>query len=157
MPPWFGKQDGSPYRVFFATDVHGSEPTFRKFINAAKGYGVDALVLGGDISGKMLIPIIDLGAGNYTATLQSTTVSMTTDELPAFEKKLAARHLSAGGLVLYDLSSSYFEGTTCPLAKRGYVDKTPYDTASILRFITRRWNLEPLPGVRSRLGQTRPS
>lgn len=38
----------------------------------------------------------------------------------AIEKKLAARHLSTGGLVLYDLSSSYFEGTTCPLAKRGY-------------------------------------
>jgi hypothetical protein len=36
------------------------------------------------------------------------------------QKKLAARHLHAGGLVLYDLSSSYFEGTTCPLAKRGY-------------------------------------
>ncbi len=36
------------------------------------------------------------------------------------EKKLAARHLSTGGLVLYDLSSSYFEGATCPLAKRGY-------------------------------------
>jgi hypothetical protein len=38
----------------------------------------------------------------------------------AIEKKLAARHLSAGALVLYDLSSSYFEGTTCPLAKRSY-------------------------------------
>ena len=36
------------------------------------------------------------------------------------QKKLATRHLSTGGLVLYDLSSSYFEGTTCPLAKRGY-------------------------------------
>ncbi len=36
------------------------------------------------------------------------------------QKKLAARHLSAGGLVLYDLSSSYFEGTTCPLARLGY-------------------------------------
>ena len=36
------------------------------------------------------------------------------------QKKLAARHLSAGGLVLYDLSSSYFEGSTCPLARRGY-------------------------------------
>jgi hypothetical protein len=36
------------------------------------------------------------------------------------EKKLAARHLSPGGLVLYDLSSSYFEGTTCPLAKLGH-------------------------------------
>ena len=90
MPPWFGKQGDPPYRIFFATDVHGSEPTFRKFLNAAKGYGVDALVLGGDISGKMLIPIIDLGAGKYTATLQSNTVSITTDELPSFEKKLAA-------------------------------------------------------------------
>ena len=38
----------------------------------------------------------------------------------AIQKKLAARHLSDGGLVLYDLSSSYFEGTTCPLAKLGH-------------------------------------
>ncbi|MHB8392424.1 MAG: IS1634 family transposase [Acidobacteriaceae bacterium] len=36
------------------------------------------------------------------------------------QKKLAARHLREDGLVLYDLSSSYFEGTTCPLARRGY-------------------------------------
>jgi transposase len=36
------------------------------------------------------------------------------------EKKLAARHLRKGGLVLYDLSSSYFEGKTCPLAKLGH-------------------------------------
>ena len=36
------------------------------------------------------------------------------------EKKLAARHLTRGGFVLYDLSSSYFEGTTSPLAARGY-------------------------------------
>jgi hypothetical protein len=36
------------------------------------------------------------------------------------QRKLAARHLKAGGLVLYDLSSSYFEGKHCPLAKRGY-------------------------------------
>jgi transposase len=36
------------------------------------------------------------------------------------QKKLAARHLEAGSLVLYDLSSSYFEGTTCPLAKLGH-------------------------------------
>jgi transposase len=36
------------------------------------------------------------------------------------QKKLAARHLNEGSLVLYDLSSSYFEGTTCPLAQLGY-------------------------------------
>ena len=38
----------------------------------------------------------------------------------AIQKKLAARHLSVGGLVLYDLSSSYFEGSCCPLARIGY-------------------------------------
>jgi len=37
-----------------------------------------------------------------------------------------------------------------PLAKRGFVDKTQYDTASILRFISRRWKLQPLPGVLER-------
>ena len=39
-----------------------------------------------------------------------------------------------------------------PLAKRGYVDKTVYDTTSILKFITRRFELEPLPGVRQNVG-----
>lgn len=38
----------------------------------------------------------------------------------AIQKKLAARHLRQGGLALYDLSSSYFEGSTCPLARIGY-------------------------------------
>ena len=38
----------------------------------------------------------------------------------AIQKRLAARHLREGGLVLYDLSSSYFEGSCCPLAKLGY-------------------------------------
>lgn len=39
---------------------------------------------------------------------------------PTIEKKLAGRHLRAGGMVLYDLSSSYFEGTKCPLAALGH-------------------------------------
>ena len=39
---------------------------------------------------------------------------------PHIEKKLASRHLKNGGLVLYDLSSSYFEGSTCPLAALGH-------------------------------------
>ena len=39
---------------------------------------------------------------------------------PLIERKLAARHLGEGSLALYDLSSSYFEGTHCPLAKIGY-------------------------------------
>ncbi|HEX9395621.1 MAG TPA: acid phosphatase [Burkholderiales bacterium] len=39
-----------------------------------------------------------------------------------------------------------------PYARRGYVDKTPYDTTSILKFITRRFALEPLAGVRANAG-----
>jgi phospholipase C len=39
-----------------------------------------------------------------------------------------------------------------PFARRGYVDKTPYDTTSILKLITRRFSLEPLPGVRANAG-----
>jgi phospholipase C len=39
-----------------------------------------------------------------------------------------------------------------PHVKRGFVDHTPYDTTSILKFITERWALEPLPGVRAKVG-----
>ena len=42
------------------------------------------------------------------------------DRQEMIEKKLAYRHLTDGGLVLYDLTSSYFEGVTCPLAARGH-------------------------------------
>ncbi len=43
-----------------------------------------------------------------------------------------------------------------PFAKRGYVDHTPYDTTSILKLITRRFELEPLPGVRAGAGDLTP-
>ena len=44
-------------RIFFATDIHGSDRCFRKFLAAAKVYDAEALVLGGDIAGKGLVPI----------------------------------------------------------------------------------------------------
>lgn len=49
-----------------------------------------------------------------------TALDWLLERQPAIEKKLAARHLEEGGLVLYDLSSSYFEGHCCPLAARGH-------------------------------------
>lgn len=54
--------------LFFATDVHGSEKCFRKFINAAKFYGADTLILGGDISGKLMVPVVKTGSGRARAT-----------------------------------------------------------------------------------------
>ena len=52
----------------FATDIHGSEDCFRKFLNAAKVYDADTLILGGDILGKRLVPIIRKVDGSYQCT-----------------------------------------------------------------------------------------
>jgi Icc-related predicted phosphoesterase len=60
-------------RLFFATDLHGSELTFRKFVNAAKFYEAQVLIMGGDIIGKLAIPIIKEKNGRYRATLQGKT------------------------------------------------------------------------------------
>jgi len=72
--PLFGKKGGQKVTtLFFATDVHGSERTFRKFINAGKFYKAQVLVMGGDIIGKIAVPIIQEAPGRYRATLQGRT------------------------------------------------------------------------------------
>jgi Icc-related predicted phosphoesterase len=77
------------FRLFYATDIHGSERTFRKFVNAGKFYEADAIVMGGDITGKMLIPIIQEGNGNHRATLQGQTEHLTTQsELESLTQRL---------------------------------------------------------------------
>ena len=62
----------------------------------------------------------DFGVADATEDELYSAMDWLLTRQDAIQKKLAARHLSAGALVLYDLSSSYFEGTTCPLAKLGY-------------------------------------
>jgi Icc-related predicted phosphoesterase len=56
-------------RLFFATDIHGSETCWRKFLNSGKHYEADVLVLGGDMTGKALVPVVDEGGGRWHATL----------------------------------------------------------------------------------------
>lgn len=56
-------------KLFFATDVHGSEICWKKFISAAKFYEADILILGGDMTGKAIIPIIAQGGDKYKVTL----------------------------------------------------------------------------------------
>ncbi|HSP09379.1 MAG TPA: metallophosphoesterase [Candidatus Dormibacteraeota bacterium] len=62
-------------RIFFATDIHGSERCFRKFLAAAKAYEADALILGGDIVGKGLVPIREQN-GSLTATVRGDSVTV---------------------------------------------------------------------------------
>src|ERR1700684_2768892 len=45
-------------KVFFATDIHGSEICWKKFLNAAAFYKADMVVLGGDVTGKIMVPIV---------------------------------------------------------------------------------------------------
>jgi Icc-related predicted phosphoesterase len=56
-------------KLYFATDVHGSEICWKKFISAAKFYEADTLILGGDMTGKAIIPIIAQGGDRYKVTL----------------------------------------------------------------------------------------
>ena len=53
-------------KLFFATDLHGSERCWKKFINVPQVHSVDATVLGGDITGKMVVPIIHHEDGRIT-------------------------------------------------------------------------------------------
>jgi len=76
-------------QLFFTTDIHGSDVCFRKFINAGKAYKADVLVLGGDITGKMIIPIVEQGDGSSTAQyLGSDVVLKTKEEVEALEKNI---------------------------------------------------------------------
>ncbi len=76
--------------LFFATDIHGSERCFIKFINAAKFYQANVLILGGDITGKAMVPIVrQSGGASYRATLLGQTVSLESEEaIAAFERRV---------------------------------------------------------------------
>ena len=62
-------------RIFFATDLHGSEMCWRKFLNAAKFYDADVLICGGDMTGKAIVPIVEEN-GHFALTMagQAQTV-----------------------------------------------------------------------------------
>jgi uncharacterized protein len=66
--------------LFFATDVHGSEICWKKFINAGKFYKADTLILGGDMTGKAIVPIVAQGAGKYKVTLLDQDTILETKE-----------------------------------------------------------------------------
>ena len=63
----FKKKDTT--RILYASDFHGSEAAFRKFLAAALQYEADVLITGGDITGKAMIPIVHQGGGRYLGYL----------------------------------------------------------------------------------------
>ena len=77
--------------IFFATDIHGSEVCWRKFLNAGTFHKADVLVMGGDMTGKAMVPIVSRNGG-WNLRLQDQDYVLTTeDEVKAMEKRIADR------------------------------------------------------------------
>ena len=71
-------------RVFFATDLHGSETCWKKFLSAAKFYGADVLICGGDMTGKAIVPIVSEN-GHYSYALGGQQQAITADKVGEVE------------------------------------------------------------------------
>jgi Icc-related predicted phosphoesterase len=79
-------------KLFFATDIHGSDICWSKFLNAGKFYEADVLILGGDMTGKAVVPIIHQGGSNYKVTLLEQEFPITNEsELQEMTKRIRSR------------------------------------------------------------------
>jgi Icc-related predicted phosphoesterase len=67
LPFWkrLTKHEGPRTRLFFTTDIHGSTDCFRKFLGAASFYKADVLIIGGDITGKTVVPLVRQADGSF--------------------------------------------------------------------------------------------
>jgi Icc-related predicted phosphoesterase len=75
------------FKSFYASDIHGSDLLWRKFINAAAFYGVEVLIMGGDVAGKAVIPIVQKKSSYYAPSVEGDK-AYSEDELPALERRI---------------------------------------------------------------------
>ncbi len=87
----FRKRDSSgELAIFFATDLHGSNVCFKKFVNAGKFYGASVLILGGDVTGKMMVPIARQEDDSYRTSFAGKDLRLEADEeAAALEQKVS--------------------------------------------------------------------
>ncbi|HXP21019.1 MAG TPA: hypothetical protein VN840_15360 [Streptosporangiaceae bacterium] len=88
-------------KIFFATDIHGSEVCWRKFLNSAAFYKADMVILGGDVTGKVMIPIV-AHRGYWQVTLRGDTQRMETQEELAEVQRLIRNRGSYPAVVTPD-------------------------------------------------------
>jgi len=88
---WFrkGKERASQQlALYYTSDIHGSERCFLKFLNAAKFYNVNTLILGGDLTGKVLVPIVEVDGHWEMTFLGRHEVLRTLEEVTEAEKRI---------------------------------------------------------------------
>ncbi len=71
---------GNAIRIFFVTDIHGSSHCYRKYLNSLKVYNVDVGILLGDLTGKVLVPLVEKAGGGWETTLMGSYVEVNTQE-----------------------------------------------------------------------------
>ena len=77
-------------RLFYAGDVHGSRVCWKKFVNAGAHYPAEVLVMGGDLTGKALVPIVREGDGSYAAeVIGERRVARTAEELDQLQRAIS--------------------------------------------------------------------
>ena len=75
-------------RVYFATDIHGSEVCWRKFLNAGRFYNADVLILGGDVTGKAVVPVVAAAGGGFRVRQFYGDRVLSLDEIAAAETRI---------------------------------------------------------------------
>jgi Icc-related predicted phosphoesterase len=85
--------------IYYASDIHGSDRLWRKFVNAGRFYGADVLVMGGDLAGKAVLPIVRRNGGYVARELDGERV-FDEDELDSVETRI--RNLGFYPLVTTD-------------------------------------------------------
>ncbi len=80
--------DNATVRLFYSSDVHGSERCWLKFLNAAQFYGAQAIIMGGDLTGKMLVPLVETPEGYRASFLGQEALARDDAELAALEKNI---------------------------------------------------------------------
>jgi len=71
-------------KIFFATDLHGSEVCWKKFLNAAKFYDADVLICGGDMTGKAIVPVVSEN-GHYSVVLGGERQTVSAEQVADVE------------------------------------------------------------------------
>ena len=71
----FSKQTQRATRLFFVTDLHASEITFRKVLNAVEVYEANVLIIGGDLAGKRVVPVVGDRNG-YTTSVSGEDITV---------------------------------------------------------------------------------
>jgi len=67
-------------RIFFVTDIHGSNVCWRKFLNALRIYNTDVGIIMGDLTGKMLIPLVKVGTDHWETNFLGRNEEVHTQE-----------------------------------------------------------------------------